>query len=320
MTPRTVTPPWGPCAPCIDTHFEKVTGVVADLLRNKRSIPYARAWRSDLNMLSITQLMVRLWVAEEARLGVSRPNGVLQNLWQPLQSHTCGEDRRSRGLEETRGARSRPTSAGRPDPSCAAWATTLGESTSSGVQLSRAHASSAGNDAGGCVSETRPSDITADTPPDGILLESAEGVAGLDMAREEKESRVPPSAIALALQVGRRAASTGQNSRGEKVKATSSVGVEASVAKAMMHLDLRGKIAAVLGMVGFDGAASDGLGPSDLKASFMATSFLDFRAGEAWQEVIRTAAPWFTRLRLCYVSCVWLGVHYGNKGCFCRVY
>lgn len=236
-------------------------------------------------MLSITQLMVRLWIAEEARLGVSRPNGVLQNLWQPLQSHACGVDRRSRNSERIRRTTSRQVSVGRPDRDCA---TTLAESTSLDVQLSRAHASSAGNDARGCASETRPSETTADTPPNGTPPESAEGVAGLVQVREGQEYRAPPSAIALALQAGKRAASMGQRAGGGRVKAISIMGAEASVAKAMMHLDLRGKIAAVLGMVGFDGASSDGLGPSDLKASFMATSYLDFRAGEAWQEVTCT--------------------------------
>ncbi|CAN0014410.1 unnamed protein product, partial [Hapterophycus canaliculatus] len=163
----------------------QVSGIIADLLRNKRSIPYARAWRSDLNMLTITQLMVRLWVAEESRLGVSRPNGVLQNLWEPLQSH----DREHRRTPE--------------------------------------HAP-------GWSARSRP---------------SSRGQAGADP------------------------------------KASRTSGGDTLTAEAMTNLDMRGKIAAVLGMVGFNGSTTDGLGPSDLKASYMATSYMSFRAGEAWQRV-----------------------------------
>lgn len=94
------------------------------------------------------------------------------------------------------------------------------------------------------------------------------------------------SAVALALEAGRRAVAVGQGGGGGgQRKAASQMSVEKSVAKSMMNLDLRGKIAAVLGMVGFDGSTTEGLGPTDLKASYMATSFRDFRAGEAWQEV-----------------------------------
>lgn len=65
------------------------------------------------------------------------------------------------------------------------------------------------------------------------------------------------------------------------------VSLEESLAKAVGHLDLRGKLAAVLGLVGFDVNAAEGLGPSELKAAYMATSYVDFLTGEAWQKVRR---------------------------------
>ena len=63
----------------------QVTGVIADLCRNERILPYVKAWRSDRTMLSATQLLMRVWEDEEMRLGYSRENGVIGNLPQPLQ-------------------------------------------------------------------------------------------------------------------------------------------------------------------------------------------------------------------------------------------
>lgn len=280
----------------------QVTGIVADLLRNKRSIPYARAWRSDLNMLSITQLMVRLWVAEESRLGVSRPNGVLQNLWEPLQSHDRGRGRRSLKKTPARHVRSRPTTG--------QGVIAAGTSTASG----------AGSFAADFRSSTTPLsgdrgssghvvalDGAAQTTPSADILSCAQfPVTSTSEAEEVPGSRGDHGdgtgagneanrgcsfAVALALEAGKRTVSgqcsgrSGSGGSGEQRKRTSQVGAEVSVAKAMTSLDLRGKIAAVLGMVGFDGSTTDGLGPTDLKASYMATSYMDFREGEAWQGV-----------------------------------
>ncbi|CAN0396243.1 unnamed protein product, partial [Discosporangium mesarthrocarpum] len=161
----------------------QVTGIVADLLCNKRAILYARAWRSDCDMLSISQLMVRLWIAEEARLGVSRPGGVLQNLWRPLQSHN----------------------------------------------------------------------LRVEHPP------------------------LHAEAPTLPVEQG----AQGSPSRGGE----KSLDQEAALRKSVGHLDLRGKLAGVLSLVGFDQSTADGLGPHEVKALFMAMHFLDFRAAEAWQEV-----------------------------------
>lgn len=277
---------------CLHCNHTQVTGVVADLLRNKRSIPYARAWRSDLNMLSITQLMVRLWVAEESRLRVSRPNGVLQNLWEPLQSHDRARGRRSLTKTSAKRVRSRPTSgeagAGPSRSTASGGASGVGSATL-GVRSSRTITTQVADPDGAAESLPSADLLDGASTPMPSLNEVGEGVGsrGNDGTCAANEAdRGDSSAVALALEAGRRAVAIGQGGGdGGQRKRASQMGVEESVAKAMMNLDLRGKIAAVLGMVGFDGGTTEGLGPTDLKASYMATSYMDFRAGEAWQEV-----------------------------------
>lgn len=229
-------------------------------------------------MLSITQLMMRMWVEEEARLGVSRPNGILQNLWQPLQSHDRRPGRRCRNAGTARRSESgRPTSATSPDPTNR----TSSDDVTSAVRRSRSK--SCGFELG------RPPESVAGVMTHSVLTglprEISEIRETCGTAGGAQDVRTAPSAIALALQVGKRAAATGQRTGGRQSKRASQVGAEGLVAKAMRNLDLRGKIAAVLELVGFDGRATDGLGPSDLKASYMATNYMAFREGEAWQEV-----------------------------------
>ncbi|CAM9478512.1 unnamed protein product, partial [Discosporangium mesarthrocarpum] len=60
---------------------------------------------------------------------------------------------------------------------------------------------------------------------------------------------------------------------------------EVALCKSVCDLDLRGKLAGVLSLVGFDQSTTNGLGPHEVKALFMAMQFLDFRAAEAWQKV-----------------------------------
>eukprot|EP00903_Cladosiphon_okamuranus_P014329 g13307.t1 len=270
----------------------QVTGVVADLLRNKRSIPYARAWRSDLNMLSVTQLMVRLWVSEESRLGISRPNGVLQNLWEPLQSHDRARSRRSLTKPPGRGVRSRPNSRDGAGTGPTQSTTTSGgfDSTKVGTGSSRTITTLA-VDADVAAQNTASAGLLDGAcTPALSLSEAGEGLGsrgddgGAGAANETNGGSC--SAVAFALEAGRRAVAVGQGGGGGgQRRRASQMGVEESVAKSMMSLDLRGKIAAVLGMVGFDGSTTEGLGPTDLKASYMATSYMDFRAGEAWRAV-----------------------------------
>lgn len=224
-------------------------------------------------MLSISQLMVRLWVAEESRLGVSRPNGVLQNLWQPLQSHDRGSGRQCRNAGTTRRPISRPESAVSP---------AVDTSNSNHDSVSDPLVYGSGPDAGGVENISKVADDTLNgAPPDGNGdSEDIDGYIGKTAGKSITK------AIAPALKLGKQAAARGSGGRVVAKRAASKVDSETSVAKAMRNLDLRAKIAAVLGMVGFDVSATDsGLGPSELKASYMATNYLDFRAGEAWQEV-----------------------------------
>lgn len=281
-------PCYPPPANCINvvvlhhflTRLPKVTGIVADLLRNKRSIPYARAWRSDINMLSVTQLMVRLWVAEEARLGVSRPNGVLQNVWQPLQSHDRGGRRRRWAAQSAKRDRSViPTNRASMDPIM----TTSEHDTALGAREFRLNASCVVLEPGDSAGLT-PS-ATADSVVAGLAVATSEFDGVLETARISPNSSETPSATTLSLQAGKRAAGTRQSGERGREANASHVGVDSLYSKAMDHLDLRGKIAAVMELAGSDGGATDGLGPSDLKASYMASTYMDFRVGEAWQEV-----------------------------------
>lgn len=269
----------------------QVTGLVADLLRNKRSIPYARAWRSDFNMLSISQLMLRLWVAEESRLGVSRPNGVLQNLWQPLQSHDRGTGRRGRKTADCNMFRLlqpmhlRGDSRGRDS------------STNSTSNESVASARCSTPTAAGLVpSSVLSGECTRTSPENTTLTPNLRGgktsetmdLGSVGEEFDDSSDGGSGSGIALVLQAGRRGGRKGgQGGSHRRGKRTSKVDGEVSVMKAVEQLDLRGKIAAVLGLVGFDVSATDGLGPSDLKASYMAMSYLDFKVGEVWQQVNR---------------------------------
>lgn len=243
-------------------------------------------------MLSVTQLMVRLWVAEESRLGVSRPNGVLQNLWEPLQSHDRARGRRSLTKTPGRAVRSRPSSLdGDPGPSLST--TSAGaDSTTAGVSSARTSTTHTVAADGTAAAQSSPSAGLLDgaSIPMLSLSEAGGGLGprgdGGTGAENEANDGWGCSAVALALEAGRRGVAAGQGGGGGgQRKKASHMGVEESVAKSMMTLDLRGKIAAVLGMVGFDGSTTDGLGPTDLKASYMATSYMDFRAGEAWQGV-----------------------------------
>lgn len=277
-----------------------MSGIIADLLRNKRSIPYARAWRSDLNMLTITQLMVRLWVAEESRLGVSRPNGVLQNLWEPLQAHDREHGRRRLESTPGRDARSRPPSGGQAGAGPNASSTSGADAGTADIRSSRVTGSGGGADvcslddkAGRTPASAGVSSPAPPTSEAGGTVGPTHSSGGADGAvrdtAADEASEIQSHAVALALGAGKRAVVMGQEGSdgggSGRRKRASQMGTEASVAKAMSNLDMRGKIAAVLGMVGFNGNTTDGLGPTDLKASYMATSYMDFRAGEAWQRV-----------------------------------
>mmetsp|Transcript_8913 Transcript_8913/g.11809 ORF Transcript_8913/g.11809 Transcript_8913/m.11809 type:complete len:1206 (+) Transcript_8913:188-3805(+) len=72
---------------CPTSMRHQVTGLLADVARNKRVLPYLKAWRSDVDMSSAVQLLLRFWEEEEKQLGLARPGGILQNCYRPLSSH-----------------------------------------------------------------------------------------------------------------------------------------------------------------------------------------------------------------------------------------
>ncbi|KAJ1458302.1 hypothetical protein M885DRAFT_586352 [Pelagophyceae sp. CCMP2097] len=68
----------------------QVCGLVADLARNGKLVPYVREWRSDRSMRSAAQVFAHAWEDEELRLGADRHRGVLDNLAQPLRRQSRG--------------------------------------------------------------------------------------------------------------------------------------------------------------------------------------------------------------------------------------
>jgi hypothetical protein len=69
----------------------KVLRVLADLFENARIVPYAHAWRSSRTMRPSVQLITHCWIDEEARLCVSRDEGVLCNIFDALGDHAWPE-------------------------------------------------------------------------------------------------------------------------------------------------------------------------------------------------------------------------------------
>jgi hypothetical protein len=82
----------------------QVIGLIADILSNAAAVPYAVTWRSSRDLISLTQLMLRLWTEEERRLGDQRPNGVLRSLKDPLAPSSSEDDM----LREEEGENSSP--------------------------------------------------------------------------------------------------------------------------------------------------------------------------------------------------------------------
>lgn len=229
--------------------------------------------------------MVRLWIAEEDRLGVSRPNGVLQNLWQPLQSHSWAS-RRGRGTVETT---PKPLSAS-PRTACPLpGGTGKLEEALAGPLVKRNHEEGDARtvDGGGSSVQGETRGVSSAS----ASLSFGDEVGHPVETRGEEKNHMPggsgiPQAITSNLGLdGRLKAILG--GRRELRKDASRLDCEASLSRVMEHLDLRGKIAGVLRLVGFDVERAHGLGPSELKAAYMATSYLDFLEGEAWQKVRR---------------------------------
>jgi len=65
----------------------QVLRLLSDLLENTKMLPFLHAWRSPKTMRPAAQVIAHCWVDEEARLGVKREQGILNNIGDPLQCH-----------------------------------------------------------------------------------------------------------------------------------------------------------------------------------------------------------------------------------------
>jgi hypothetical protein len=72
---------------------------------NPAARPYFRAWRSDANLYGAAVMCLRMWAAEEHRLGILRgPAGVLTNLDRPLEgknSFLLDENSEQRSVDDS---------------------------------------------------------------------------------------------------------------------------------------------------------------------------------------------------------------------------
>jgi hypothetical protein len=66
--------------------------VFADLLQNKKLMAFVNSWRSSRTMRSVSQLLAHAWMDEEVRRGVARDNGLICNIWNPLNGHSWAVD------------------------------------------------------------------------------------------------------------------------------------------------------------------------------------------------------------------------------------
>lgn len=65
----------------------QVLRLLSDLLENTKMLTFLHAWRSPKTMRPAAQVFAHCWLDEEARLGVKRDQGILNNIGDPLQCH-----------------------------------------------------------------------------------------------------------------------------------------------------------------------------------------------------------------------------------------
>jgi len=65
----------------------QVLRLLSDLLENTKLLTFLHAWRSPKTMRPAAQVIAHCWLDEEARLGVTREQGILNNIGDPLQCH-----------------------------------------------------------------------------------------------------------------------------------------------------------------------------------------------------------------------------------------
>merc|ERR1712025_828386 len=87
----------------------QLTGRLADLARNPKSLRFLQIWRSDKTMRSLREMLYDFWTQEEVRLGIANDDmGVLANLDRPLIGRVAFDSRpispESRASERLRNA------------------------------------------------------------------------------------------------------------------------------------------------------------------------------------------------------------------------
>jgi hypothetical protein len=60
---------------------------ISDIIRNQKLLSFIFAWRSSKTMRNVVQLLTDVWIDEELRLNMSRHNGGIINIFNPLQIH-----------------------------------------------------------------------------------------------------------------------------------------------------------------------------------------------------------------------------------------
>lgn len=72
--------------------------VLSELMANFRLNAFVLSWRSGRTMRNVVELLAHAWMDEEVRLNVRREDGLICNIWEPLQNHDWPESEKMREL------------------------------------------------------------------------------------------------------------------------------------------------------------------------------------------------------------------------------
>jgi hypothetical protein len=72
--------------------------VLSELMVNSRLNAFVLSWRSSRTMRNVVELLAHAWMDEEARLNVQREDGLICNIWSPLQNHDWPETDKMREM------------------------------------------------------------------------------------------------------------------------------------------------------------------------------------------------------------------------------
>lgn len=73
---------------CEETHKKLALSCISFLIENPKAIPYFCDWNSGRTMINATQLLIRIYEAEDLRFGVKYVDGVISNKNRPLNPRT----------------------------------------------------------------------------------------------------------------------------------------------------------------------------------------------------------------------------------------